>query len=83
MGTLVQGWTKNPCLAAGRLVYHVYAIKVVSHYDLRVLSGQLWFYMYFQNKLDRRVGGWGELYPVFIWIYEKKLTAKPLRWRNV
>ena len=46
-------------------------LKVVSYYDLSVLS------MGFQKK---SVGGWGELYPVLFWIFLNFFNfAKPLR----
>ena len=40
-------------------------LKVVSYYDLSVLSMSL---MGFQ-KVWMRVGGWGELYPILFWIF--------------
>ena len=51
------------------VVYHVYYVytllKVVSYYDLSVLSMSEGF----QKKLDGGVGGWGELYPSLFWIF--------------
>ena len=41
-------------------------LNVVSNYDLSVPSMSM---MAFQNNLDRGVGGWGEHYPVLIWIF--------------
>ena len=42
-------------------------LKVVGYYDLSVLSVSV---MGFQKSLDRGwVGGWGELYPIFVWIF--------------
>ena len=40
-------------------------LKVVSYYDLSVLSMSV---MGFKTKLDG-VGGWGEFYPVLFWDY--------------
>ena len=34
--------------------------------------------MGFQKKLDRGVGGWGEFYPVFIWVFGFLNLAKPV-----
>ena len=45
-------------------------LKVVSYYDLSVLSMSL---MGFQTNLD---GGLGELYPVFFWILGFFLTLQ-------
>ena len=38
-------------------------LKVVGCYDLRVLSMSV---MGFQKKFGWRVGGWSELYPIFV-----------------
>ena len=40
-------------------------LKVVSYYDLNVLSMSV---MGFQQKKFGWVGGWGELYPSLFWI---------------
>ena len=44
-------------------------LKVVNHCDVSVLSMSDGF----PKKLDRGVGGWvpgwGELYPIFVWIF--------------
>ena len=40
-------------------------LKVVGYYDLSCLSTSV---MGFQKKFGWRVGGWGELYPIFFWI---------------
>ena len=48
-------------------------LKVVGYYDLRVLSMSV---MGFQNKFGWRVGGWSELYPIFLIFFN---FAKPLR----
>ena len=37
-------------------------LKVVGYYDLSVLSMSV---MGFQKKFVWRLGGWGELYPIF------------------
>ena len=42
-------------------------LKVVSHYDLSVLSGMS--VMGFPKKLDTVVDGWGDVYPVLFWIF--------------
>ena len=47
-------------------------LKVVSYYDLNVLSMSV---MGFQIFLD---GGWGELYPVLFWMCGFFNFAKPL-----
>ena len=41
-------------------------LKVVSYYDLSVLSMTV---MGFQKKVGRRVCGWGDLYPSFFLIF--------------
>ena len=47
-------------------IFFVYALlKVVSHYDLSVLSMSV---MGFQKSLYIGVGGWVEVYPDFIWV---------------
>ena len=48
-------------------------LKVVGHYDLSVLSMSV---MGFQKKSLDGVGGWGELYPIFVGFLEKKLTLQ-------
>ena len=50
-------------------------LKVVSHYDLSVLSMSV---MGFQKKVRMGgwVGGWGELYPSIFWILGIFLTLK-------
>ena len=55
-------WSSIPC------VFFVYTlIKVVSYYDLSVLSMSV---MGFQKKkFGWGVGGWGELYPSLFWIF--------------
>ena len=50
-------WDSIPC------VFCVYILNVVSHYYLSVLSISV---MGFQKSLDREVGGWLEVYPVFL-----------------
>ena len=50
-------------------VLFVYTLlKVVSYYDLSVLS----------MSVRMRVGGWGELYPVLFWMFGIFLTNKAL-----
>ena len=49
-------------------------LKDVSHYDLSVLSMSV-----LGLKKWMGVSGWSELYPVFVWIFEKKINiAKPI-----
>ena len=42
-------------------------LKVVGHYHLSVLSVSDGFP---KQKLDRRVSGWGKLYPVFLDVWK-------------
>ena len=42
------------------------SLKVVGYYDLSVLSMSV---MGFKKKFEWGVGGWGELYPRFFWIF--------------
>ena len=52
-------------------------LKVVGYYDLNILSMSV---MGFQRqKFGWRVGGWGELYPIFFGCFEFFYFAKPLR----
>ena len=55
-------WSSIPC------VFCLYTLlKVVSYYDLSVLSMSV---MGFQKKeVWMGVGGWGELYPSLFWIF--------------
>ena len=61
------------------VVYHicilsVYTLlKVVSYYDLSVLSMSV---MGFQKKFAWWVGWWGELYPSLFWIFGIFLTVQ-------
>ena len=48
-------------------------LKVVSYYDLSVLSMSV---MGFQKKFVWTLGGWCELYPILLWICVN--IAKPL-----
>ena len=48
-------------------------LKVVSYYDLSVLSMSV---MGFQKKSLDGVGVWGELYPILIWIFLNFLLCK-------
>ena len=41
-------------------------LKVVGYYDLSVLSMSV---IGFQKKFRWGVGGWGEFYPSFFWIF--------------
>ena len=51
-------------------------LKVVSYYDLSVLSMSV---RGFQKSLDGGGGGWGELYPSSFWIFLEFFNfAKPL-----
>ena len=51
-------------------------LKVVGYYDLSVLSMSV---MGFQKKFRWGMSGWGELYPIFVWIFGICLNfAKPL-----
>ena len=51
-------WSSIPC------VFCLHALlKVVGYYDLSVLSRSV---MGFKQKFG---GGWGELYPIFVWIF--------------
>ena len=45
-------------------------LKVVSHYDLSVLSMSV---IGFQKKFGWGVGGWGELYPDLFWNFATPL----------
>ena len=56
-------------------MYSVFTLlKVVSYYDLSVLSMSV---MGFQKKkLDGGVGGWGELHPSLFWIFGIYLTLQ-------
>ena len=47
-------------------------LKVVSHYDLSVLSWMSVMGFHSKNNVLMGVGGWGELYPVLFWIFKKK-----------
>ena len=49
-------------------------LKVVGYYDLSVLYMSV---MGFQKSLDG-VGGWGELYPIFLDVWNLFNFAKPL-----
>ena len=49
-------------------------LKVVGYYDLSVLSMPV---MGFQKRIRLDgVGGWGELYPIFFWIFGIVLTLQ-------
>ena len=48
-------------------------LKVVGYYDLSVLPMSV---MGFQKKFGWEVGGWGELYPSFFWIFGNNLTLQ-------
>ena len=58
------------------MYFFVYAplFKVISHYDLNVLSMSV---MGFQKSLSRVVSGWGEPYPVIWGIFN---FARPQTW---
>ena len=51
-------------------------LKVVGYYDLSVLSMSV---MGFQKKFGWRVGGWGELYPIFLDFWNLFNFANPLK----
>ena len=54
-------------------ILSVYALlKVVGYYDLSVRSISV---IGFQKKVWMG-SGWGELYPIFFWIFEKNLTLQ-------
>ena len=53
-------------------IYSCTLLKVVGYYDLSVLSMSV---MGFQKSLNG-VGGWGELYPFFLWIFGIFLTLQ-------
>ena len=54
-------WSSIPCVFCLCTL-----LKVVSYYDLSVLSMSV---MDFQKKVWMGVGGWGELYPSLFWIF--------------
>ena len=61
------------------VVYHMYYVcintsKVVSYYDLSVPSMSMMVSK--KKKLWMGVGGWGELYPSFFWIFLIFLTLQ-------
>ena len=49
-------------------------LKVVGYYDLSVLSMSVMGFQ--QKKVWMAVGGWGELYPIFFWIFGIILTLQ-------
>ena len=49
-------------------------LKVVSYYDLSVLSMSVMGFP--KKRLDRGMGWWGELYPVLFWIFGNVLTLQ-------
>ena len=55
-------------------VYIYILLKVISYYDLRVLSMSVMSL----KKIGWEVGGWSELYPSLIWIFGIFYFAKPL-----
>ena len=56
-------------------------LKVVSYYDLSVLSMSVMVSK--KKKFGWGVGGWGELYPSFFWDFWNLFNfAKPLRQVN-
>ena len=60
------------CWSSISCVFCLYTLlKVVSYYDLSVLSMPA---MGFQEKFGYGMGRWGELYPVLFWIYGIFLT---------
>ena len=56
-------WSSIHCVLC---LYTPWQLKVVSYYDLSVLSMTV---MGFQKKFGRRVCGWGDLYPIFFGIF--------------
>ena len=50
-------WVSIPCACIHTL------LRFGGHYNLSVLSMSL---ISFQKSFNRRMGGWGELYPIFI-----------------
>ena len=51
-------------------------VKVVGYYDLSVLSMSV---MGFQKKVWMGVGGWGDFYPSFLYVWNFFNFAKPLK----
>ena len=68
--TTAELWSSRPYTIYILSVYT--SIKVVSYYDLSVLSMSV---MGFQKKVWMG-GGWGEVYPSFFWIFGICLTLQ-------